>query len=106
MSTICWSGHVGVELSSIATEELAPYGRARIDGSHVWLPPNTAQAVAIILHELATNAAKYGSLSVPKGRVEVTWSRRTDERLILNWTESDGPLAKEPTREGFGTRVI
>jgi PAS domain S-box-containing protein len=102
---------IGAELSSIAAQELAPYlgtdqARAQIDGPLVLLVPNTAQAVAVILHELATNAAKYGSLSVPKGQVEVTWSRATDGRLILHWTESGGPPAKKPTREGFGTSVI
>jgi PAS domain S-box-containing protein len=102
---------IGAELSSIAAQELAPYlgtdqARAQIDGPLVLLVPNTAQAVAVILHELATNAAKYGSLSVPKGQVEVTWSRAPDGRLILHWTESGGPPAKKPTREGFGTSVI
>ena len=103
-----WSG---AELTSIASQELAPYvgpgeESARIDGPHVLLAPNTAQAVAVILHELATNAVKYGSLSVPNGQVEVTWSRGADERLILRWTERGGPPAKTPTREGFGTSVI
>jgi PAS domain S-box-containing protein len=102
---------IGAELSSIATQELAPYlgrdaARARIDGPRVLLAPNTAQAAAVILHELATNAAKYGSLSIPKGQVEMAWSRATDGRLILRWTESGGPPANKPTREGFGTHVI
>ncbi len=101
----------GGELSSIAAQELAPYlgedkARARIDGPHVLLAPNTAQAIAVTLHELATNAAKYGSLSIPKGQVEITWSRAPDGRLILHWTESCGPPAKKSTREGFGTSVI
>ena len=89
----------GAELSIIAAQELAPYlgsdkARARIDGPQVWLVPNTAQALAVTLHELATNAAKYGSLSVPTGQVEVTWSRAVDGQLILRWTENDGPPAK------------
>jgi PAS domain S-box-containing protein len=101
----------GAELSSIAAQELAPYvgegvARARSDGPYVLLAPKAAQAIAVTLHELATNAAKYGSLSVPKGLVEVTWSNATDGRLILYWTESGGPPAKKPTREGFGTSVI
>lgn len=101
----------GAELSSIAEQELAPYlrdgqPRARIDGPHLLLAPNAAQAAAVILHELSTNAAKYGSLSVPKGQVEVTWSRAPGGQLILHWTESGGPPAKKPTREGFGTSVI
>jgi two-component sensor histidine kinase len=78
----------------------------RIDGPHVLLAPNTAQAIAVTLHELATNAVKYGSLSVPNGQVEVTWSCTTDGRLILHWTESGGPQAKKPARGGFGTSVI
>jgi two-component sensor histidine kinase len=101
----------GADLTSIATQELAPYlsdgqGRARIDGPHVVLSPNTAQLVAVTLHELTTNAAKYGSLSTPRGQVEVTWIRAPDGLLILHWTESGGPPAKKPTRQGFGTSVI
>jgi PAS domain S-box-containing protein len=102
---------VGAELSSITAQELAPYlgngeGRARVNGPHVLLASNTAQAIAVTLHELATNAVKYGSLSVPKGRVDVTWSRIADGQLILRWIETGGPPTKEPTRQGFGTSVI
>jgi two-component sensor histidine kinase len=68
--------------------------------------PNTAQALAVTLHELATNAIKYGCLSVPNGHVEVMWSRGADRQLILRWTERGGPPAQKPTREGFGTSVI
>jgi len=101
----------GAELSSIVAQELAPYlgedkARTRINGPDVLLAPNTAQAIAMTLHELATNAAKYGSLSVPKGQLEVTWSRAADGPLILRWTESGGPPTKKPMREGFGTHVI
>jgi PAS domain S-box-containing protein len=104
----CWTG---AELSSIVDQELAPYvgdglARAPRNGPYVFLPPKAAQAIAVTLHELATNAVKYGSLSVPKGQVEVMWAIATDGRLILYWTESGGPLAKKPTREGFGTSVI
>jgi hypothetical protein len=101
----------GAELSSIATQELAPYlgngdARARVDGPHVLLAPNMAQAIAVTLHELVTNAVKYGSLSTPSGQVEVTWIRAPDGLLILQWTETGGPPAKMPTREGFGATVI
>jgi two-component sensor histidine kinase len=72
----------------------------------VLLPPNTAQAIAVTLHELATNAVKYGSLCTPSGQVEVTWVRAPDGVLILHWTENGGPPAKKPTREGFRTSVI
>lgn len=100
----------GAELSRIVMEELAPYvregePRVRIDGPHLSLVPQTAQAVALILHELSTNAAKYGSLSMPEGQVEVRWSHAADGRLILSWIESGRP-ANPPARQGFGTSII
>jgi two-component sensor histidine kinase len=102
---------IGAELSTIAKQELAPYSesderRVRIDGSQILLEPNAAQTVAMTLHELATNAAKYGALSVAKGRIELKWSRVADGQLILYWTEMDGPAVQMPTRKGFGSRVI
>jgi PAS domain S-box-containing protein len=101
----------GAELHSLATQELLPYcgeieGRVRIDGPSVMLEPNTAQTIAISLHELATNAAKYGSLSAAEGRVEIAWSRTADGRLSLRWIELGGPPATPPTHRGFGTRVM
>jgi two-component sensor histidine kinase len=101
----------GAELSSVVTKELAPYleggqARAQIDGPNVWLPTNPAQTIAMTLHELATNAAKYGSLSVPEGHLRVMWSCATDGQLTLHWTESGGPPAMKPTRQGFGMSVI
>jgi two-component sensor histidine kinase len=60
----------------------------------------------MILHELATNAAKYGSLSVPKGQVNITWMRGANEQLILHWTESNRPPVDKPAHRGFGTAVI
>jgi two-component sensor histidine kinase len=69
------------------------------------LEPNTAQTVAISLHELATNAAKYGSLSAAGGHVEITWSRTTDGRLSLRWIESGGPPVTPPTHRGFGRSI-
>ena len=101
----------GAELSSIITQELAPYvadseTRAQIDGPHVLLTTNMAQAVAMSLHELATNAAKYGCLSVPGGTLRVTWSRAADGRVLLHWDESGGPPATEPTRHGLGLSII
>jgi PAS domain S-box-containing protein len=101
----------GAELRSLATQELSPYcgeadGRVRIDGPPVMLEPNTAQTVAISLHELATNAAKYGSLSSRDGRVEITWSRTTDGRLGLRWIESGGPPVTPPTHRGFGRNIM
>ena len=70
------------------------------------LEPNPAQIVAVILHELATNAAKYGALSAADGRVKLKWSREASGRLNLRWTETGGPAVKKPTRKGFGGRII
>lgn len=102
---------IGADLSTIATQELAPYSeknqrRVRIDGPPVFLEPDLAQAIAISLHELATNAAKYGALAVPDGQVELKWSHDADGRLHLRWTESSGPKVQEPTHKGFGGRII
>ncbi len=58
------------------------------------------------MHELATNAAKYGALSVPAGRIQVEWSRAADGRIVLRWVETGGPLVKPLTRRGFGMRVM
>ena len=61
------------------------------------------------LHELATNAGKYGSLSVPEGQVTVTWTTRIEDHrpwLLLQWTETGGPAVEPPTRRGFGSRLI
>ena len=101
----------GAELHSLVNEELAAYsqdgeGRARIVGPNLWLQPDRAQAIAVALHELATNAAKYGALSVAEGHVQVEWSHASDGRLVLRWTETGGPPVKPPTRQGFGTRVM
>jgi PAS domain S-box-containing protein len=101
----------GAELHTLVAQELSPYGgetagRVRIDGPPVMLEPYTAQTIAISLHELATNAAKYGSLSAADGRVEIAWSRTADRRLSLRWIESGGPTVTPPTHRGFGTSIM
>jgi PAS domain S-box-containing protein len=105
------SGWKGAELHSLVTQELLPYcqdGNARVqsDGPNVLLEPQMAQTIAMILHELATNAAKYGALSTAKGHVKVGWSLALDGRFFLRWTEMGGPPVKPPERQGFGTRVM
>jgi PAS domain S-box-containing protein len=102
---------IGAELSTVATQELSPYSetderRVRIDGPQVVLEPNAAQAIAVTLHELATNAAKYGALSVPNGQIDLKWLHEADGRLIVRWTEMGGPAVRTPTRQGFGGRII
>ena len=68
--------------------------------------PDVAQAMAVVVHELATNAAKYGALSVTTGQVRVEWSRVEDGQLLLRWTEAGGPHVNPSTRRGFGTIVL
>jgi two-component sensor histidine kinase len=97
-------------LLKLIDEELAPFAkdvsaRFSIVGPDVPLGPDAAQALAITIHELATNAVKYGSLSVPVGRVAIEWASSGDE-LTLSWSESCGPPTHKPSREGFGTRAI
>ena len=103
-----WSG---ANLRTLVTQELSPYcedvgTRAQIEGPDLLLEPYAAQTIAVTLHELATNAAKYGALSVPKGHVHVAWSGAKDGRIILRWTETGGPPVTSPARKGFGTRVM
>jgi PAS domain S-box-containing protein len=102
---------IGAELSRIAAQELSPYSakveeRVRIEGPAVMLDTNTAQAFAVALHELATNAAKYGSLSGPTGQVTLQWVHNADREVILCWSETGGPAVQTPTRKGFGSQVI
>jgi PAS domain S-box-containing protein len=101
----------GTDLRSLVAQELSPYshegvGQARIEGPQLMVEPDAAQAIAVTLHELATNAAKYGALSVPDGYVQVEWSRAADGRVVLRWTEANGPAVTPPTHQGFGTRVM
>jgi two-component sensor histidine kinase len=70
------------------------------------LEPDAAQAVAIVLHELATNAVKYGALSVAAGTIDLGWSHEGNKKLNLRWQEAGGPPVEEPKHKGFGGRVI
>jgi two-component sensor histidine kinase len=103
----------GAELREIVGEVVEPYcrqsgGRCDIDGPRVRLTPSMALALSMAVHELATNAAKYGSLSVPTGHVSISWTTMPGEprRLALVWRERGGPPVAPPTRRGFGTRLI
>jgi two-component system CheB/CheR fusion protein len=104
----------GVGLREIVQSELAPYdnedaSRVGVSGDALLLTPKAALALSMALHELATNAGKYGALSVAEGRVDVDWiTREVDGQpwMRLQWTESDGPTVAPPTRRGFGSRLI
>ena len=101
---------LGADLHGLVTQELAPYredggGRVRIDGPELLLEPNRAQTIAVALHELATNAAKYRAFSVAEGQVEVK-SLAADGWLKLRWIETGGPTVTRPPCHGFGTRMM
>jgi len=100
----------GADILRLTLDELAPYhsdGRQRVSavGPSLVLAPEQAQLVAMAVHELATNAAKYGSLSVEAGKVDVSWSA-FEGMLSLVWRESGGPLVTVPKKHGFGTKII
>jgi two-component sensor histidine kinase len=94
-------------MTDILAAEMSAYGRSRVtyQGESVRLPPKLAAMLALVFHELATNAAKYGALSVSAGRVQITWN--VDGSFVkIRWVESDGPKVAPPTRRGFGTRLL
>jgi len=100
----------GANLDQIISEELAPYcvgdaGRISVNGPQVFLKPATAQTIAMVVHELATNAAKYGALSEGKGRIKLAWEWQQDA-LRLSWQESGGPLVRPADTAGYGSKVI
>ncbi|HEX8643243.1 MAG TPA: HWE histidine kinase domain-containing protein [Allosphingosinicella sp.] len=99
----------GATLDALVREALGLYdgGEARIvwDGPAVRLNPKAAVSLVMALHELSTNAAKYGALSVPEGRVRVSWTV-DGNRLALEWSERGGPPVAPPARRGFGLRMI
>ena len=80
--------------------------RVRLEGPETLLKPDAAQAVAVILHELVTNASKYKALSDTNGQIKLTWSHAEDGQLTLRWTELGGPRVTVPERQGFGSRLI
>ncbi len=98
----------GAEIGKLIDEELAPYsrgGQIRLSGAEVRLQPATAQTLALALHELVTNSAKYGALSAMSGQLSITWDVE-DDMLALAWEETGGPLVHTPTSRGFGTRSL
>jgi PAS domain S-box-containing protein len=108
----------GVRLRMLVAQTLEAFSttnRSEIQGEDIMLPARVVQAVSMALNELATNAAKYGSLSTPLGGVHVSWTLEPTEfadavpgvhDLMLTWREHDGPPVETPTRRGFGTELI
>jgi two-component sensor histidine kinase len=99
-----WSG---ANVADLVARAAAPFatGQINLHGPSIDVSPSQALALSLALHELATNAAKYGALSRPEGRVELSWMTQ-DGRLNLSWCESGGPPVVAPTRRGFGSRLI
>lgn len=100
----------GAEMAKLVEEELAPYrsghaDRIRIAGPKVVLEPTTAQTLALALHELSTNAVKYGALSQASGRLELNWNILPNE-IVVTWRESGGPAVQKPSQTGFGAKII
>ena len=103
----------GISLAEIVERELLPYAtrnNTAIGGPEVILPAEVGQAMAMVLHELATNAAKYGALSTKKGRVSVRWDRprngHLETHLLLEWRESGGPPVVAPGNTSYGTSTV
>jgi PAS domain S-box-containing protein len=98
----------GAEIRKLIDEELAPYSTGEqidLSGPEVRLEPATAQTIALALHELVTNSAKYGALSTLSGRLSVSWEDRED-LLGITWVETGGPPVEKPVSRGFGTRSV
>ncbi len=99
-----WSGASLTDVVARALDTFAP-AQVRLSGTALELSPKQALSLSLALHELATNATKYGALSTPDGRVSVQWKVRGGI-LHLNWEESGGPPVRPPTQTGFGTRLL
>jgi PAS domain S-box-containing protein len=100
----------GADVAQLVDEEMAPFRtghgtKVTTEGGSLVLPAEKAQIVALALHELATNAAKYGALSCGAGRVDITW-RLEPGSLVVVWRETGGPTVQIPVRQGFGSKIM
>jgi PAS domain S-box-containing protein len=108
LSTARWSG---VDLRDLLRQELEPYDadgdeQVFLDGPPVLIDAQAAQSMALVIHELATNASKYGALARPEGRLTVVWRWQEADTLTLVWREATGARVGAPTRRGFGSTLI
>ena len=101
------------KLQELLETELRPYQttgmeRIRLEGPEVELPSQIAVPLGMALHELTTNAARFGALSVQSGRLDVTWQVSPEQRNVLHleWVEADGPTVEVPEQKGFGARML
>src|SRR5262249_54065023 len=104
---------VGVGIADLIRDQLAPYAtgaNVTTHGPNTVLNAASAQALAMVVHELTTNAAKFGALSTPRGRLFISWSEPSGgdgaADLTVEWRETGGPPVAKPTQAGFGTSLI
>ena len=97
----------GCDIKDLLVSELGPYGHVRfnLNGARVFLPAKLAVSLALIFHELATNAGKYGAFSSERGMLQVSWSM-TDDRLSISWDETEGPSIGTVGEPGFGSKLL
>jgi two-component sensor histidine kinase len=97
----------GCDIQDLLLSELGPYGHVRftLNGERLFLPTKLAVSLALIFHELATNAGKYGAFSSARGLLQVSWTL-SDDRLSLTWDETEGPVVEKVGTPGFGTRLL
>jgi two-component sensor histidine kinase len=97
----------GCDIKDLLLSELGPYGHVRftLNGAPVFLPAKLAVSLALMFHELATNAGKYGAFSAARGLLQVSWSV-TDDRLNITWDETEGPAVDAVGEAGFGTKLL
>ena len=105
----------GVDLEELIRFQLAPFedligNRVELNGPPLFIPAAAAQALGMAIHELATNASKYGALTEPDGRVDVRWhfadAENGEQAFVMSWSERGGPPVVEPARRGFGSKVL
>jgi len=97
----------GCDIRDLLRSELGPYGHVRfnLNGDALFLPDKLAVSLALVFHELATNAGKYGAFSAAKGLLQVSWTV-SDGRLNVTWDETEGPPVETVGKPGFGTKLL
>jgi two-component sensor histidine kinase len=96
------------EIGRLVCQELSAYGDSQVSyaGPTLMVNSKSTIAIALLLHELATNAVRHGSLSMPEGRLLVSWQEDAEDNLVLIWQEQGGPVVDKPSRRGFGSRLL
>lgn len=104
-----WTGADIARIVADALRAVVPSGRVHVDGPYAWLDARAAMGLALSLHELGTNAVKYGALSAAGGQVRVSWAQayaQDEDTVAFTWVETGGPAVRPPERRGFGSRLI